>query len=36
MGFPPNHRQCVFPSGTKGMNQGADARLPYGSGASSK
>ena len=33
MGFPPNHRQCVFPSDAEGMNQGTEARLPDGSGA---
>ena len=32
--FPRNCRQCAFPSGTKSMNQGTEARLPDGSGAS--
>ena len=33
--FPRNYRPCVSPSEAEGMNQGADARLPDGSGTNS-
>ena len=36
MMIPSSCRQCVFPSGAEGMNQGTETRLPDGYGANSR